>query len=113
MRRFSLYQKTVLSCFVNFPSLVSLNIAALNNLNSSILLLASLIVKSSMPLIDTSNAAVKGGIFGDLVSLPGGLGLRAGAGEGIEVRVLEVDERLRSCLPALARWKRNFSLHLA
>jgi hypothetical protein len=42
----------------------------------------------------------KGWIFGDLVALPGGLGLRTGAGEGVEVRVLEVDERLRSCLPA-------------
>ena len=66
-----------------------------------------------MSSIEPSSAADKGGIFGDLVSLTGGLGLHAGAGEGVEVRVLEVDERLRSCLPALARWKCNFSLHLA
>ncbi len=69
---------------------MSLNIAALSILNSSILLIASVIVKSSMPSIDTSNAAAKGGIFGDPASLPGGLGLRAG--EGVGVRVLEVDE---------------------
>jgi hypothetical protein len=94
MRRFSLYQKTVLSFFVNFPLLVSLNIAALIILNSSILFSASAIVISSMPSIDKSPAADKGGIFGDLVSLTGGLGLHAGAGEGVEVRVLEVDERL-------------------
>ncbi len=69
-----------------------------------------------MSSIDMSSAADKGWIFGDLASLTAGLGLRAGAGEGVGVRVLEVDERLRSCLPAsrtLARWKCNFSLHLA
>jgi hypothetical protein len=74
-----------------------------------------------MSSIDTPPAADKGATFGDLVSrgdlvsLAGGQGLRcgAGAGEGVGVRVLEVDERLRSCLRAFARWKCNFSLHLA
>ncbi len=92
---------------------MSLNTAALSNLNSSILLIASAIVESSMPSIDTSNAAAKVGTFGDPASLPGGMRLRVRAGEGVEVRVVEVDEGLRSCLPALARWKFNFSLHLA
>ncbi len=82
---------------------MSLNIAALSNLNSSILLIASAIVESSMPSIDASNAAAKGGTFGDPATLPGGLGLRACVGEGVEVRVVEVDEGLRSCLSALAR----------
>ena len=41
-----------------------------------------------MSSIDTSPAADKGGIFDDLVSLTGGLGLRAGVGEGVGVRVL-------------------------
>ena len=56
-----------------------------------------------MSSIDMSSAADEGGIFGDLASLTGGLGLRAGAGYGVGVRVLDVDEQLRSCLPALAR----------
>ncbi len=43
----------------------------------------------SIDTIDTSNAAAKGGIFGDPASLPGGLGLRAD--EGVGVRVLEVN----------------------
>ncbi len=56
-----------------------------------------------MSSIDASSAADKGATFGDLVSLTEGLGLRAGADEGVGVRVLEVDERLRSCLRGLDR----------
>ncbi len=50
--------------------------------------------------IDVSSAVDKGAAFDDLVSRTRGLGLRSGAGEGVGVRVLDVDERLRSCLRA-------------
>ena len=72
----------------------------------------SSIVESSTLSIDMfkSIAAAKGGIF-DGLALIGGLGLCTG--DGVGVRVFEVDERLRSCLPALVRWNSSFSLHLA
>ncbi len=40
------------------------------------------------------SAADKGGIFADLAFLTKGLELRAGAGEGVGVRVLDADDRL-------------------
>jgi hypothetical protein len=66
-------------------------------------------IESSMLSIDISKsaAAAKGGMFDALI----GLGLRTG--DGVGVRVFDVDERLRSCLLALSRWNNNFSLHLA
>ncbi len=72
----------------------------------------SSIVESSMLSIDMpkSNATAEGGIF-DGLALIEGLGLCTG--DGVGVRVFEVDERLRSCLAALARWNSSFSDHLA
>ncbi len=92
-RRFSLYQKVILSFFVNSLLLVSSNIAALRNLNRSRLCSASEIVVLSIASIDMS-AAAKGGIFADLAYLTEGLELRAGAGEGVGVRVRDADDRL-------------------
>jgi hypothetical protein len=92
-RRFSLYQKVILSFFVNSLLLVSSNIAALRNLNWSRLCSASEIVVLSIESIVMS-AAAKGGIFADLSYLTEGLELRAGAGEGVGVRVLDADDRL-------------------
>ena len=78
------------------------------DLNSSNLLSASIGTISS---IDVSTAADKDATLDDPV---GGLGLRSGACEGVGVRDLDVDERLRSCLRSseilFARWKCNFSL---
>jgi hypothetical protein len=53
-----------------------------------------------MSSIDVSSAADKGATFDDLVSWAIGLGLRSGADEGVGVRVLDADDRLRSCLLA-------------
>jgi hypothetical protein len=81
-RRFSLYQKVILSFFVNSLLLFSSNIAALRNLNWSRLRSASEIVVLSIASIDMS-AAAKGGTFAALACLTEGLELRAGAGEGV------------------------------
>ena len=62
-----------------------------------------------------SAAAAKGGMLDACLwmfdALIGGLGLRTG--DGVGVRVFDVDERLRSCLPALVMWSSSFSHHLA
>ena len=75
-RRFSLYQKVILSFFVNSLLLVSSNIAALRNLNWSRLRSASETLVLSIASIDMS-AAAKCGIFADLAYLTEGLELRA------------------------------------
>ncbi len=98
-RRFCRYQKTAMSFFVKCPSLVSLKMAALFSLISSKEL-------SNTTIALSVRAAEGGAIIGDPLFRLSGLGLRSGAdvgvGEGAGVRVFEADERLRSCLSALA-----------